>query len=198
MEKKKLILVGSTGIIGSKVLELLSPDYETITVNRSSGDYHVDMADAEAVEKMFEELGSFDVLIATSGTGKWASIDDHTINDFHDGINSKLMGQINLVMLGRKYANKGAIFVVSSGILAQETVVGGLSFGVINAGLEAFVRGAAFEMKDMKINAVSPSFAKKTMEQMGMDPEEGIAAIEFAELYKLAIDEGKSGMVYHF
>jgi len=198
MEKKKLILVGSTGIIGSKVLELLSPDYEIITVNRSSGDFHVDVADADAVKQMFKEIGSFDVLIATSGSGKWGTIDDHTIQDFHDGLNSKLMGQINLVMLGRKYANEEAVFVLSSGILAQETVVGGLSFGVINAGLEAFVRGAAHEMKKMRINAVSPSFAKKTMEKMGMDPDKGIAAIEFAKLYQMAIDEGKTGLVYMY
>ncbi len=198
MDKKKLILVGSTGVIGSKVKELLSTDYDIIDVNRTSGDYHVDVSDADAVEAMFKTIGHFDALIATSGSGKWGTIDEHSIQDFHDGLNSKLMGQINLVMLGRKYANKGASFVLSSGILAHETIVGGLSFGVINAGIEAFVRGAAHEMKGMTINVVSPSFAKKTMEQMGMDPEEGIPAIEFAELYKLAIEEGDTGLVYHF
>jgi NADP-dependent 3-hydroxy acid dehydrogenase YdfG len=193
---KKLVLVGSTGVIGKKVKETFETEYDIVTVNRTSGDYQLDMADAEAVENIFKEIGGFDALIATSGYGKWGSIDEHSIQDFHDGLNSKLMGQVNLVMLGRKYANKGASFVVSSGILAQYPVEGGLSLGMINAGLEAFLRGAALEIKDMTINAVSPSFAKETMELMGMDSSTGVPAIEFAKLYKLAVEEGKSGEVY--
>jgi NAD(P)-dependent dehydrogenase (short-subunit alcohol dehydrogenase family) len=145
---------------------------------------------------MFKEIGGFDAIIATSGYGKWGSIDEHTIQDFHDGLNSKLMGQVNLVMIGRKYANEGATFVVSSGILAQYPVEGGLSLGVINAGLEAFVRGAALEMKSMRVNAVSPSFAKETMELMGMDSSTGVPAIEFAKLYKEAIESGKTGEIF--
>lgn len=194
---KKVILVGSTGVIGSKVKELLSAEYEVITVNRTSGDYQVDMADVNAVENMFKEIDAFDALITTSGYGKWGSIDEHSIQDFHDGLNSKLMGQVNMVMIGRKYANEGASFVVSTGILAQYPVEGGLSLGMINAGLEAFVRGAALEMKNMTINAVSPSFAKETMELMGMDSSTGVPAIEFAKLYKEAIESGKSGEIYH-
>ncbi|TKG97024.1 short chain dehydrogenase [Puteibacter caeruleilacunae] len=194
---KKLILVGSTGVIGKKVSELLSSEYEIVTVNRTSGDYQLDMSDATAVENMFKEIGGFDSLIATSGYGKWGSIDEHSIQDFHDGLKSKLMGQVNLVMIGRKYANTGASFAVSSGILAQHPVVGGLSLGMINAGLEAFVRGAGLELNDMTVNAVSPSFAKETMELMGMDSSTGVPAIEFAKLYKQAIESGKSGQIYH-
>jgi hypothetical protein len=33
---------------------------------------------------MFKEIGGFDAIIATSGYGKWGSIDEHTIQDFHD------------------------------------------------------------------------------------------------------------------
>jgi len=193
---KKVIVVGSTGVIGAKVIEVLGSDYEIITVNRSSGDFQLDMSDFKAVENMFEQIGGFDALIATSGYGKWGSIDEHSIQDFHDGLNSKLMGQVNLVMIGRKYANDGARFVVSSGILAQYPVEGGLSLGMINAGLEAFVRGAALEMKNMTINAVSPSFAKETMELMGIDSSTGVPAIEFANLYKMAIEQDKTGEVY--
>ncbi|MCL3780670.1 short chain dehydrogenase [Prolixibacteraceae bacterium JC049] len=195
---KKLVLVGSTGVIGVKVKELLSSEYEVITVNRTSGDYQLDMADASALENMFKEIGGFDALIATSGYGKRGSIDEHSIQDFHDGLNSKLMGQVNLVMIGRKYANPGASVALSSGILAQMPTVGGISLAMINAGIEAFNRNAALEMTDMTINVVSPSFAKETMELMGMDSSTGVPAIEFAKLYKQAIEEGKSGEVYRY
>ncbi len=196
MDMKKIIVIGSTGVIGKEVVKLMKNQYQVIEVNRSSGNYKLDMSDTKAVEDMFKEIGGFDAVIATSGYGKWGSIDEHTIQDFHDGLNSKLMGQINLVMIGRKYANDGAAFVISSGILAQYPVEGGLSLGVINAGLEAFVRGAAFEMKNMRVNAVSPSFAKETMELMGMDSSTGVPAIEFAKLYKEAIESGKTGEIF--
>jgi short-subunit dehydrogenase len=105
MEKKKLVLVGSTGVIGKKVAELMRNDYQIIEVNRTSGDYRIDMQDAAAVEKLFNAIGGFDALIATSGYGKWGTLDEHSIQNYHDGLNSKLMGQVNLVAIGRKYAN---------------------------------------------------------------------------------------------
>ncbi|MCO7184824.1 short chain dehydrogenase [Tenacibaculum sp. XPcli2-G] len=194
---KKVIIVGATGIIGSKVQDILCKDYEIITINRTSGNYKLDMANAEAVDTTLKSIGGFDALIATSGYGKWGNIEEHSIQDFHDGLQSKLMGQINLVMLGRKYANPGATFVLSSGILAKQPMVGGLSLSVINAGVEAFVKAATVESKEFKINAVSPSFAKETMEQMGMDSTYGVPAIEFAKLYKQAIEDDKTGMIYH-
>ena len=69
MEKKKIIVVGSTGTIGQKVLELLGDQYQLITINRTSGDYQVDMQDAKAVEETFKAIGTFDGLIATSPLG---------------------------------------------------------------------------------------------------------------------------------
>lgn len=193
---KKLLIVGSTGVIGKKVVELLANDYEIIEINRSSGDYQVDMQDADAVEKVFETIGSFDGLIAASGYGKWASMDDMSTQDYHDGLNSKLMGQVNLVTLGRKYANPDATFVLTSGILAQYPAFGSTSLSMINAGIEAFVAAAALELDDKKINAVSPAFAKETMELMGMDSSTGTPAAEIAKLYKQALEEGKTGTVY--
>ena len=193
---KKLLIVGSTGVIGKKVVELMTNDYEIIEINRSSGDYQVDMQDANAVEKVFEKIGNFEGLISASGYGKWASMDDMSTQDYHDGLNSKLMGQVNLVTVGRKYAKSDAAFILSSGILAQHPVAGSTSLSMINAGIEAFVAAAALELGDTKINAVSPTFAKETMELMGMDSSTGTPAAEIAQLYKQALEGGKTGIVY--
>jgi len=194
--KKKVILIGSTGIIGTRVKELLQTDYELITANRSSGDYRLDMQDDTAIEKMFESVGPFDALIATSGYGKWASIENHTIQDYHDGLNSKLMGQVNLVAIGHKYALPGTCFVLTSGSLAHTPTIGGISLSMINSAIEAFVKNAALELPNMRVNCVSPSFAKETMELMGMNSNYGVPAIEFARLYLKAINENKTGLIY--
>jgi len=196
MNKKKLIVVGSTGVIGKKVVELLEEDYQIVEVNRSSGDYKLDMKDAISVDEMFKRIGKFNALISTSGFGRWASMDEMSIQDYHYGLQSKLMGQVNLVLIGRKYAHPGTTFVLTSGLLAQHPMPGSTSLSMINAGIEAFVRAAALEMGDKRVNVVSPSFAKETMEMMGLDSSTGIPAIEFAKLYKRAINEGKSGIIY--
>ena len=82
---KKLIIVGSTGVIGKKIVELLGKDYDIIEINRSSGDYRLDMQDGDAVEKTFERIGRFDGLVSASGYGKWASMDELSTQDYHDG-----------------------------------------------------------------------------------------------------------------
>ncbi|WP_053056687.1 hypothetical protein [Tenacibaculum mesophilum] len=97
---KKVIIVGATGIIGSKVQDILCKDYEIITINRTSGDYKLDMANAEAVDTTLKSIGGFDALIATSGYGKWGNIHEHSIQDFHDGLQSKLMGANKLSYAG--------------------------------------------------------------------------------------------------
>ncbi|BDD11917.1 short chain dehydrogenase (plasmid) [Fulvitalea axinellae] len=194
---KKLVLVGSTGIIGREIVKLLGERYEIVEINRSSGDYKVDMQDTMALDFVFEAIGGFDVLISASGDGKWGKLSDLSIQDFHDGLNSKLMGQVNLVMIGRKYANYGASFILTTGVLAHKPVVGGLTMTMINLALEGFVKGAAVELEDgMTINAISPSFAKETMELLGIDPKYGVPAMEFAGLYEKALDEGQTGRIY--
>lgn len=198
MDRKKIIVVGSTGTIGQKVVAQLEHDYEIVTINRNSGYYQADMQDAATLEVIFKRIGYFDGLIATSGYGKWGTMDEHSLQDYLDGINSKLMGQVKLVTIGREYAKEGACFVLTSGILAQYPVEGGISLSMINAAIEAFVKSAALEMKNMRINAVSPSFAKETMELMGMDSSTGVPAIEFAKLYKQAIESEMTGQVLTF
>ncbi len=196
MNKRRVVIVGSTGTIGREIKGLLAGDYEIIEVNRSSGDYQLNIEDRDALEKMFDTVGEFDALICTGGYAKWGTMDEHTPEDYNMGINSKLMGQVNLVELGKKHAKKGASFVLTSGVLAHHAMVGGISIAMVNSAVEAFVRGAALEMENFTVTAISPSFAKETMELMGMDSSSGVPAAEFASLYKKAIEENRSGTIY--
>ncbi|BDD09310.1 short chain dehydrogenase [Fulvitalea axinellae] len=194
---KTLIVVGSTGVIGKEIVKLLRSDYNIIEINRHSGDYQLDIQNAEAVEEAFRKIGSFDALISAGGYGKWGSLEEHSLQDFHDGLNSKLMGQVNLFMIGRKYARPDAVFLLTTGVLAHRHRVGSLSLGMINMALEYFAQGVALELTgDIKINIVSPEFTTETLAQMGEDTSTGIPAREAALLYKRALEEGKTGEIY--
>jgi len=77
--------------------------------------------------------------------------------EYLTGINSKLMGQINLVLIGQHYINPQGSFTLTTGLLSDDPVVYGSNASMVNAGLHGFVIAAAIELANgVRINAVSP------------------------------------------
>lgn len=80
------------------------------------------------------------------------------------GLRDKLMGQVNLVLLGREYANDGGSFTLTSGVLAEQPIRFGSSASMVNCAVEGFVRGAALELpRGLRINAVSPTVVSEAL-----------------------------------
>jgi len=153
----KIIIVGATGTIGKKVVNALGNDHQIIRAASKSGDIHVDITSPESIEKFFKEIGSFDALISTTGEGHFASLDKMTDKDFRKGINSKLMGQINLVLTGQHFINPKGSFTLTSGILSEDPVAAGANLSAVNGAINAFVIGASIELNNgVRINAISP------------------------------------------
>lgn len=161
----KIIIVGATGTIGKVVTEDLEKDHEIIKVGTNSGDIQADITKPEEVKGLFEKVGHFDALISTTGAGYFGPLDTMSYNDFMVGVNSKLMGQINLVLIGQKYANKGASFSLISGILSDDPVGGSSNLSAVNSAVNGFVKGAAMELKnEMRINVISPGVVEDSPE----------------------------------
>ncbi len=77
--------------------------------------------------------------------------------DFRKGIDSKFMGQINLVLIGQHYINPKGSFTLTSGSLAIDPIAYGSAVTAINAAIDGFVRSAAFELDNgVRINSVAP------------------------------------------
>lgn len=154
----KIIIVGATGTIGKHVVTALQKDHEIIQVGSKSGDYQLDITSPEAIKSFFEKVGKFDALISTAGDAHFGPLGEMADADFRKGIDSKLMGQINLVLLGQHYINPKGSFTLTSGSLAEDPVVLASSVSAINAGIDGFVRGAAIELDNgVRINSVSPT-----------------------------------------
>jgi len=153
----KIIIIGATGTIGKHVVKALESKNEIIKVGSKSGDYHVNIADAASIKKLFEQVGPFDALVSTAGDGHFGPLNAMTDTEFRIGINSKLMGQVNLVLIGQHYINPKGSFTLTSGSLSNDPVVFGAAVSAINGALDSFVKAAAIELDNgVRINTVGP------------------------------------------
>jgi len=192
----KIIIIGATGTIGRAVVDLLAPDHDIVKVGFRGGDLQVDIASKDSIRKLFEDVGDFDSVVSAAGLAKFGSLDSLGDEDYLLGLANKLMGQINLVRVGRKYINDNGSFTLTSGVLSQNPMPGSSSISMVNAGIEGFVRAATLEtQRGIRVNAVSPIWVKETLEVLGMDSSEGMPAELVALAYKESVEGQRSGEV---
>ncbi|MFC1836453.1 short chain dehydrogenase [Thermodesulfobacteriota bacterium] len=194
----RVLLIGATGTIGKRVAELLDPDHELVKVAHRNADLTVDLGSKDSIEALFREVGSFDALVCTAGVAKLGTLDELTDEDYMLAINNKLMGQVNLVRLGREHINDQGSFTLTSGMFSYNPTPQSTALSMVNSGLEGFVRAAALQMvRGVRINVVSPVWVKETMEAIGMDSSGGMPAIDVARAYKEGVEGRRNGEVLH-
>jgi len=192
----KVLLVGATGTIGQKVQERLANTHEVVTAGHRGGEYQVDIADKASIEALFAQVGEVDAIISTAGAAAFAPLRDLTDEQFSLAWTNKLMGQINLLRVGRAHIRPGGVVLLTSGMLAGEPMPGSAVVSAANGALNAFVKAAALELGEgIRINAISPIFVKETMEMMGMDSASGMSAADTAKAYQAALEGSMSGKV---
>ena len=151
----KILVIGGNGTIGKRIVAHFSKDNEVWVAGRNSGDFQVDIADSTSIEQLLEQTGKLDAIICAAGEAKWAPLDDLTEEDYYIGLRSKLMGQVNLVRIGRRYLNPGGSVTLTTGILADDPVVKTASAAMVNGGVHSFVQAAALELDTIRVNVVS-------------------------------------------
>jgi len=162
----KILIIGGNGTIGKKVSGHFAENHEVIIGARNSGDVTVDISDSQSIEAMFESVGAVDAVVCIAGEAKWAAFDSMTEEDYHIGLKSKLMGQVNLVRTGWKYLNEGGSFTLTTGILADHPVALTTSAAMVNGGIHSFVKAACLELKNsIRINVVAPGLVEDAVEK---------------------------------
>lgn len=165
---KILVIGGKSGTIGKSVVKRLGKKHEVITAGRTSGDVQVDINNAESVRKMFESVSGLDAVVCCSGATKWAPFSAMSEEDIYVGINSKLMGQVNLVRIGKDFVNPGASFTLTSGILADDPVYMSSNAAMVNGALHSFVKAVAPELTNgLRLNVVAPGLVEDSGERLG-------------------------------
>ena len=194
----RVLIVGGKGVIGSLVIKEIGAGHEIVTAGRSSGDIRVNISNASSIQAMFKQLGKIDILVCAAGQSAFGPIDGMDEDQFHAGIDNKLLGQINLVRYGVPFVKDGGVIVLTSGCTNVQPVKNGSFAGMINGGLEAFVTVAAVDMpRGIRINCVSPGVVRENSAQHmhkfpGSIPVEGC---DVAKAYHRCIATGVSGTV---
>jgi len=151
-------MVGASGTMGSYLANAFEKEHELVRADRKGRDVQVDITSTQSIEKMYQHIGAFDALVCTAGptfVGTWKNLDDTT---FRQGVEGKMMGQINLVLIGQHYINPKGSFSLITGALTHDPQLNFANASAANGAVEAFVRAAAIELENgIRINAVSPT-----------------------------------------
>lgn len=169
----KIIIVGASGTMGKHLTNAFAKEHEVITAARTDCEVQVDITSTESIENMYKKIGAFDALISTAGptfVGQWKNLND---KEFRKGIEGKMMGQINLVLIGQNYIRPKGSFTLITGGLTHEPQKNFANASAANGAVEGFIRAAAIEMENgIRINAVSPTVIENSPQYFPFFPGE--------------------------
>ena len=192
----KVIVIGATGTIGRAIVHAIGNRHEVIPVSHSKSAIKVDIADRASITKIFGTTGRVDAVICAAGLAKFGPMTSLSDEDFALGLNSKLMGQVNLVRSGTEYINDNGSITLTSGILSRRPMKGSSAISLVNSALEGFGRAAALEIpRGVRINIVSPNWVVDTLKAFNMDPSIGTPVEVVAQAYVRALEGNMNGEV---
>ena len=195
----RVLIVGASGIIGRAVMWELGQRHEIVTAGRSSGDLRVDITSPESIQAMYKHAGAVDAVVSATGKVKFAPLEAMTAADYEVGLKDKLMGQVNLVLIGRSFLTEGGSFTLTTGVLDHDPIRQGTSASMVNGAVNAFVLAAAIELqRGHRINAVSPGVIEEAMPGYapffrGFEP---VPAARAALAYAKSVEGAQTGQVY--
>jgi NAD(P)-dependent dehydrogenase (short-subunit alcohol dehydrogenase family) len=195
----KILLIGASGTIGQAVLANLGARHEVITVGRSSGAHHADLSQPASLAALFAAVGKVDAIVSTAGNLHFGPLADMTAEQFNLGLHDKLLGQVQLALLGHQHLNDGGSITLISGILSTEPIRNGANATAVNAAIEGFVTAAAIELpRGLRINAVSPTILTESVGVYGpfFPGFESVPAKRVALAYQRSVEGAQTGRVY--
>ena len=161
----KIILIGASGTIGSYIYETLSKKHDVVRAGRKGDDIAVDITSADSIERMYKSVANLDAVICAAGPAKFGAFSELSEEDFYVGIRGKMMGQVNLVRIGQNHLSDGGSFTLTTGILADEPVVGSTALSLVNGAVNSFAIAAAMELpRSLRVNVVSPTVVEASVD----------------------------------
>lgn len=195
----KILVVGASGAVGSAIAAELGKRHEIVRASRKGADIQVDVEQPESIRAMYAKLGRLDAVVSAAGRVHFGPLADMTDANFRVGIDSKLLGQTNLVVLGIDRLADGGSFTLTSGLLSEIPIRHGSSASLVNGALEAFARGAAPELpRGLRLNVVSPTVLTESMPSfgpyfLGFEPA---PAARVALAYSRSVEGVQTGQVF--
>jgi len=192
----KIIVLGYKGNIGAPMVDVIEKaGHEVVKVSRSDGDYQLDYTNSKAIEAFYKEVGNFDVVITVAGgDGFFGPIENIGYDEFLMGFERKMMGQFNMVLIGKKYINPGGHFILTSGFLSDVPNPRSLVLGTVNAAVNSFVKHASTMLENqLKINVVSPGIVTNYPNIAKGSAQ--VNATELAKAYLKVLESNMTGQI---
>ncbi|MCJ1662793.1 short chain dehydrogenase [Staphylococcus sp. NRL 16/872] len=196
----KVVVIGATGTIGQSVSrKLKESNHEVIEVGSQSGDYQLDITSPKEIEQMYKDIKNIDAVVSATGGATFKSLADMSLEENNLAVKSKLLGQINLVLIGQHYLNENGSFTLTSGIMMDDPILLGSSAAMANGGVAGFVTSAAVELKNgLRINNVSPNVVKEALDKYG-EFFKGFTAVpveKVANAFVKSVEGAQTGQTY--
>lgn len=170
-----------------------------ITAGRHFADLDVDITSPESIKAMYETVGKVDAVVSTAGKTYFGFLQQMTPANNEKSMESKVKGQVNLVLLGLDHVNDGGSFTLITGIIMDEPILKGASAAMASGAVKAFVQAAAIEMpRGIRINNVSPNILKESIEVYGpyFPGFVPVPGSKVAAAYVKSIEGGQTGQTY--
>lgn len=198
---KTVILIGAQGKMGQAALSGLGK-HKVITASRSGEgcDFQVDITSRESIERLYQNVGSFDAVVNTAGYCEYAPFGEMSDAQWQTTIQSKLMGQINLVNIGLNYINQGGSFTLISGILNIKPIPLAIADATTSGAIDTFVQCVAHELpRGIRINVVNPTVLEEAWDVYGemMPGFQPVPGALVGKAFERSVDGFISGQVLY-
>lgn len=110
----------------------------------------------DAVKAVLDNWGQLDVLIANAGVGHFASVEDLSIEDWHDTIDTNLTGVFYTLKAGLEglKASSGYFITISS-LAGTNFFAGGTAYNASKFGLTGFTQAAMLDLRQYGIKTTT-------------------------------------------
>ena len=140
----------------NKAAEKLVAFGDVLAIEADVKDYQ---SQQDAINLVIEKWGQIDVLIANAGVGNFASIEELSIDDWNETIDTNLTGVFYSIKasLDAIKKTKGYIFTISS-LAATNFFAGGSAYNASKFGLTGFTQAIMLDLRKhgIKVSTIMP------------------------------------------
>lgn len=113
-------------------------------------------SERDSIKKTIEKFGSLDVVIANAGVGHFASIEDLTLDQWNETINTNLTGVFNTVKasVDALKKSKGYLFTIAS-LAGANFFANGSAYNASKFGLVGFTQAVMLDVRNYGIRVTT-------------------------------------------